>query len=121
MKEAGSLDLTPVRSGGSVRDQVDSELSLGGLDSCVGGSCRDLGGKTTLSANAPGQSKTGYRESLGEEFKMMDQSLHGGLHLCSVGRDTLGIISPHVSLRHLEGDQRGENNILLREGLSSPG
>ena len=103
MKEAGSLDLTPVRSGGSVRDQVDSELSLGGLDSCVGGSCRDLGGKITLS----GQSKTGYRESLGEEFKMMDQSLHGGLHLCSVGRDTLGIISPHVSLRHLEGDQRG--------------
>ena len=107
MKEAGSLDLTPVRSGGSVRDQVDSELSLGGLDSCVGGSCRDLGGKITLSVIAPGQSKTGYRESLGEEFKMMDQSLHGGLHLCSVRRDTLGIISPHVSLRHLEGDQRG--------------
>ena len=42
MKEAGSLDLTPVRSGGSIRHQVDTELSLGGLNSSVGGSGRDL-------------------------------------------------------------------------------
>ena len=101
MKEAGGLDLTPVRSGGSVRDQVDSELSLGGLYSCVGGSCRDLGGKTTPSVSALGQGKTGYRESLGEEFKMMDESLHGGLHLRPAGGDTLGVVCPHVSLRHL--------------------
>ena len=32
---------------------------------------------------------------------MMDQSLHGGLHLSSGGRDTLRIVGPHVSLRHL--------------------
>ena len=49
MKEAGSLDLTPVRSGGAVRHQVDSKLSLGGLDSSIGGSGRDLGGKVTIS------------------------------------------------------------------------
>ena len=49
MKEAGSLDLTPVRSGGTIRHQVDTELSLGGLDSSVGGSGRDLGRKKTIS------------------------------------------------------------------------
>ena len=32
---------------------------------------------------------------------MMDQSLHGGLHLSSGGRDALRIVGPHVSLRHL--------------------
>ena len=49
MKEAGSLDLTPVRSGGSIRHQVDTELSLGGLNSSVGGSGRDLEVKKSFS------------------------------------------------------------------------
>ena len=49
MKEAGSLDLTSVRSGGSIRHQVDTELSLGGLNSSVGGSGRDLEVKKSIS------------------------------------------------------------------------
>ena len=60
VEEAGSLDLAPVGynstvqyntvhstvpvgSGGSVRHQVHSELSLGRLDGSVGGTSGDLG------------------------------------------------------------------------------
>ena len=42
VEEAGSLDLASVWSGGTVRHQVDSKLSLGCLNSGVGGSSRDL-------------------------------------------------------------------------------
>ena len=45
MKEAGSLDLTPVRPGGPIRHKVDSELSLRRLDSSVGGSSGYLSGR----------------------------------------------------------------------------
>ena len=38
-----------------------------------------------------------YRESLGEQFEVVNESLHGGLHLGSAGGHALGVISPHVT------------------------
>ena len=42
VEEARRLDLAPVRLAAPVRDQVDAKLALWCLDSCVGGSSRDL-------------------------------------------------------------------------------
>ena len=66
VEEAGSLDLAPVGScnvlytvlcctvpvgsGGSVRHQVHSELSLGRLDGSIGGTSGDLGQVIKLSS-----------------------------------------------------------------------
>merc|ERR1719150_3148652 len=82
VEEAGRLDLAPVWSGGSVRHQVHSELSLGRLDGSVGGAGGD-------------------REALGEELEVVDERLHGGLHLGPAGGNTLGVVRPHVACRHL--------------------
>lgn len=40
-------------------------------------------------------------EALCEELKVVDERLHAALHLGAVGRDTLGVISPDVTSRHL--------------------
>ena len=40
VEEARSLDLASVRSGAAIRHQVDSKLSLGSLNSSVGGTSR---------------------------------------------------------------------------------
>merc|ERR1711962_560574 len=82
MEEARRRDLAPVGLAAPVRDQVDAKLALRCLDSCVGGSSRDL-------------------ESLGKELEVMDEGLHGGLHLRPAWRNTLGIVGPHITSRHL--------------------
>ena len=38
-----------------------------------------------------------YRESLGEQFEVVNERLHGSLHLGSAGGNALGVISPHVT------------------------
>ena len=42
VEEARRLDLAPVGLAAPVRDKVDAKLALRCLDSCVGGSSRDL-------------------------------------------------------------------------------
>ena len=42
VEEARRLDLAPIGLAAPVRDQVDAKLALWCLDSCVGGSSRDL-------------------------------------------------------------------------------
>ena len=42
-------------------------------------------------------SNSSYRESLGEELEVVDERLHGGLHLRPAGGNTLGVIRPHVT------------------------
>ena len=42
VEEARRLDLAPIGLAAPVRDQVDTKLALRCLDSCVGGSSRDL-------------------------------------------------------------------------------
>ena len=37
------------------------------------------------------------REALGEELEVVDERLHGGLHLCPARGNTLGVIRPHVA------------------------
>merc|ERR1719180_425935 len=82
VEEARGLDLAPVRLAASVRDKIDSKLSLRCLNGCVSGS-------------------SGYLETLGEKLEVMDEGLHGGLHLSPAWWHALGIVGPHVSLRHL--------------------
>ena len=48
VEEARRLDLAPVGLAAPVRDQVDAKLALWCLDSCVGGSSRDLEHHTEL-------------------------------------------------------------------------
>merc|ERR1719184_131577 len=82
MEESWSLDLASVRSGRSIRDEIHSKLSLWCFNSSVGSSSRDS-------------------ESLGEEFKVVNKSFHRVLHLSSVRRYTLGIVSPDLPSRHV--------------------
>ena len=42
VEEARRLDLAPIGLAAPVRDQIDAKLALWCLDSCVGGSSRDL-------------------------------------------------------------------------------
>ena len=37
------------------------------------------------------------REALGEELEVVDERLHGGLHLRPARGNTLGVIRPHVT------------------------
>ena len=82
VEEARGLDLAPVGSGGPITHEVDAELALGGLDSGVGGAGGD-------------------REALREELEVVNERLHGGLHLSPAGGHALGVVCPHVTSRHL--------------------
>ena len=42
-----------------------------------------------------------HLESLGEELEVVDEGLHGGLHLRPAWRNTLGVVGPHITSRHL--------------------
>ena len=48
VEEARGLDLTPVGSAGAVTDQVHTKLSLGGLNSSIGGASWDLPSSITV-------------------------------------------------------------------------
>ena len=45
--------------------------------------------------------RNSYLESLGEELEVVDEGLHGGLHLRPAWRNTLGVVGPHITSRHL--------------------
>ena len=98
MEEARSLDLASVRLGGPIRDEVDSKLSLGSFNSSIGCSSRNL---YKSSQKTDGRHYLSHSEALCEELEMVNESLHGVLHLCPVWRNTFGIISPHVSCWHV--------------------
>merc|ERR1719341_1029357 len=82
VEEAWSLDLAPVRLAAPIGDEVDAKLALWCLDGCVSGSSR-------------------YRETLGEKLEMVDERLHGSLHLCPAGGHALGVVGPDIALGHL--------------------
>ena len=43
------------------------------------------------------------REALGEELEVVDERLHGGLHLGPARGNTLGVVRPHVAWNMSEG------------------
>ena len=100
VEEARGLDLAPVGPAGAVRHQVHSELSLGRLNSSVGRPGRHLRQISEWCQTDVGW-VGGHLESLREQFEVVYEGLHGGLHLSPAGGDTLGVVCPHVSLRHL--------------------
>ena len=80
--EAGGLDLAPVGPRGPITHEIYAELALGSLNSSVGGAGGD-------------------REALREELEVVNERLHGGLHLSPAGGHALGVVCPHVTSRHL--------------------
>src|SRR5215510_6306177 len=79
MGEAGRADLALVRPVGAVGDEIDAELALGRLDRGV-----NLAGR--------------HVKTFGVELEVVDQRLHGALHLAAARRRDLVVLDHHRTL-----------------------